>query len=604
MNNEIKELMAMGFTEEQARRIYETGEISPEDHAIANQNAYNLAEERHGTDLANQMTFLEVDPYIKEVNADADQSVVEEDARYDGPQYGTAVPYAMNPDYDPQFTPGGGDNGELHQPPYKDSTITTNPDQYPADENGMVPAGGYEGTNQTEFVPRSQITSGQYQVSGGQQPQQGGAPQQPQPQVDDKTEYQQRLLEAQRDASSSSRDPVGQYSYQYKDYEPMGVGNRIFQSMLTYGLSYLATNGDVGASLTASMDFNNTRSDREHRYGQRQYLESRGYNPKDIDAWIKSGDPKLLVANKGSWQSAGGGYIYDTQSGEMKHARGSAPGGMGKDVDRSVDLGDRVRIYFKDGTFEDQPKGAAPGRLGSGGAGDDIKPLTGNEYSKTNRKYTTDYNTYTNVIKTTGDLIGQISKTKDADWTTGFLGTAKKTYENLFGGQTEISLLKKEYSEFVGSEILKSLPPGAASDADIRLFASLFPDDTWPREQILSWLRGREKAAKYAAAYTREEARYFNETKGKMGGAVDHMAQFSENYWSTNSESTGGNGGDGGEKQPEPPKPVITSQAVVKQGAGKDQQYILPEGVTVQGVKTRKDGTKVVLGSDGRVYVQ
>ena len=313
MNDHIKELIAMGYSPEEAKRVYDEMGVDPSIQQAADQRAYDTAETAFGTGVANDLRFLNVDPYITETYGEADRGEVMDNAQFD-PQHGTAVPYTVNPEYD-GFVPGGGETEEYL---------------------GM-PTGGYEGGNM--YAPE--------------------APQDPE-QLE-KSNYQRELLQARMDASGRIGDEVGRDSFQYEDFQPMSTGNRVFQSMLTYGLTYLANGGDVEGALSASMDFNNTRNDREHRYGQIQYLESRGYNPQDINEWVRSGDPKSLVKNKKSWQNAGGGALWrENEKGEVEWRQ--APG-AGQE---------KPMTEYQRQSLELQRQRES--RLGSGGTGGDGRP--------------------------------------------------------------------------------------------------------------------------------------------------------------------------------------------------------------------------------------
>lgn len=62
-----------------------------------------------------------------------------------------------------------------------------------------------------------------------------------------------------------------------------------------------------------------------------------------------------------------------------------------------------------------------------------------------------------------------------------------------FGRQDAVSMLRSRYEQLRNNAAIKSLPPGPASDRDIKTAMQGFPSPTAPREYITSWLRGMAK---------------------------------------------------------------------------------------------------------------
>ncbi|WP_260598855.1 hypothetical protein [Sphingomonas endolithica] len=75
----------------------------------------------------------------------------------------------------------------------------------------------------------------------------------------------------------------------------------------------------------------------------------------------------------------------------------------------------------------------------------------------------------------------------------GMFSGLAETGKSVFGAQDSVSLLRSRYEQLKNSTAIKSLPPGPASDHDIKLAMKGFPSPGAPREYLVSWLRGMAK---------------------------------------------------------------------------------------------------------------
>lgn len=75
----------------------------------------------------------------------------------------------------------------------------------------------------------------------------------------------------------------------------------------------------------------------------------------------------------------------------------------------------------------------------------------------------------------------------------GLFSGLAETGKNVFGAQDSVSLLRSRYEQLKNSTAIKSLPPGPASDHDIKLAMRGFPSPGAPRDYLVSWLRGMAK---------------------------------------------------------------------------------------------------------------
>ncbi|KQN92119.1 hypothetical protein ASE90_05165 [Sphingomonas sp. Leaf67] len=87
-----------------------------------------------------------------------------------------------------------------------------------------------------------------------------------------------------------------------------------------------------------------------------------------------------------------------------------------------------------------------------------------------------------------------------------------------FGVQDGVSTLRGRYQQLVNNAAIKSLPPGPASDKDIKLAREGFPPPTAPRDYIVSWLKGMAKMQDIAAANDNARAEWIA-GNGNLGTA-------------------------------------------------------------------------------------
>lgn len=83
----------------------------------------------------------------------------------------------------------------------------------------------------------------------------------------------------------------------------------------------------------------------------------------------------------------------------------------------------------------------------------------------------------------------------------GLLGNWQETYKETTGDQDAVSNLRQRFNGIKASQVVNNLPPGAASDTDIKLALSGFPTDKANKQQITSFLRGLSKLEQKSAEY-------------------------------------------------------------------------------------------------------
>lgn len=102
--------------------------------------------------------------------------------------------------------------------------------------------------------------------------------------------------------------------------------------------------------------------------------------------------------------------------------------------------------------------------------------------------------------------------------TGGFFGNAYEGFKKFVGGQDGISSLKTEFDGLVNERIIKNLPPGVASDKDIKLIQSGFPNSSWSAPEIEQWLRVVARISAVSSAKKDAFADYLNENRGNAAG--------------------------------------------------------------------------------------
>jgi hypothetical protein len=110
----------------------------------------------------------------------------------------------------------------------------------------------------------------------------------------------------------------------------------------------------------------------------------------------------------------------------------------------------------------------------------------------------------------------------------GFGGTALSAFNDFLGTQGDADLLKREFNGFVNNSVMLSLPPGAASDSDVALARSGYPDARYNAEQIQKYLNGVAKSSAIVSEYEKRRAEYISKNKGNQAGFLDEWNALKE----------------------------------------------------------------------------
>ena len=83
--------------------------------------------------------------------------------------------------------------------------------------------------------------------------------------------------------------------------------------------------------------------------------------------------------------------------------------------------------------------------------------------------------------------------------TPGFIGGLRTRAYEIAGIQDEEEAVKKDFIRRRNTQIINSLPPGIASDTDIRVFSAGFPSDNANQETVLRFLAAQKRIFSAAA---------------------------------------------------------------------------------------------------------
>lgn len=114
--------------------------------------------------------------------------------------------------------------------------------------------------------------------------------------------------------------------------------------------------------------------------------------------------------------------------------------------------------------------------------------------------------------------IGLASQWESYKPPSGFRGSTYESWKNFMGSQDEISMLRRNTTRLINTLGLAGLPKGSASDRDVELVMSGFPDSTWDAEQLASWHRGAAKVAFMEADRLERKTQWLSDHNGSIAG--------------------------------------------------------------------------------------
>ena len=115
-------------------------------------------------------------------------------------------------------------------------------------------------------------------------------------------------------------------------------------------------------------------------------------------------------------------------------------------------------------------------------------------------------------------IIDQMDSIGEDGWASGLRGEASEFYKDVTGTQDFVSTVRKNYQDVKVRNGIKNLPPGVASDKDIELALSPWPEDTSDFNFIKRKLEAIERIETGRAEYARFESEYIARNQGRRNG--------------------------------------------------------------------------------------
>ena len=107
---------------------------------------------------------------------------------------------------------------------------------------------------------------------------------------------------------------------------------------------------------------------------------------------------------------------------------------------------------------------------------------------------------------------------ENADLGSGLFGsTWPEMLKKVTGQQDAVTALRKKYNGIRASQAMANLPPGAASDIDVKIAMSEFPDDNANGEHIAQWMRGVVKLEQVRKDFADHKTEYISANGHERG---------------------------------------------------------------------------------------
>jgi hypothetical protein len=103
------------------------------------------------------------------------------------------------------------------------------------------------------------------------------------------------------------------------------------------------------------------------------------------------------------------------------------------------------------------------------------------------------------------------------DPVSGAAGGAYEFLKEATGAEDAVSELKRKYLKIRASQLVKNLPPGAASEKDVQLALSGFPKSTANPETMSSFMRGLARLQQFQADYSNFRSQYLSDNATERG---------------------------------------------------------------------------------------
>ena len=105
----------------------------------------------------------------------------------------------------------------------------------------------------------------------------------------------------------------------------------------------------------------------------------------------------------------------------------------------------------------------------------------------------------------------------EAGFSGGVVSSFSETMAKLLGTQDDVTELRRKFNKVRLSEGLQNLPPGPATDKDMAEAFKGVPPENAPSSQVVSFLKGAEKMAKFDQAWHEFRSSYISENNNTRG---------------------------------------------------------------------------------------
>lgn len=106
---------------------------------------------------------------------------------------------------------------------------------------------------------------------------------------------------------------------------------------------------------------------------------------------------------------------------------------------------------------------------------------------------------------------------ESAEFSGGVTGGMSEKLKELTGEQDAVTALRKAAYQARATQAMANLPPGAASDPDVRIAFQPMPSDNASPKEWATWFRGQAKAQQINAEFQNFKADYISDTGSERG---------------------------------------------------------------------------------------
>ena len=99
----------------------------------------------------------------------------------------------------------------------------------------------------------------------------------------------------------------------------------------------------------------------------------------------------------------------------------------------------------------------------------------------------------------------------------GLASTFSETLKNVLGSQDQVSEFRRKFNQVRISQGIKNLPPGPASDVDVKMAMKGVPKESASAGQVASFLRGSSRIARFDAGYNQFKADFITQKRSGAG---------------------------------------------------------------------------------------